>query len=99
MADETKLLAQANRGERAKRIIEDPVFVDAVEKIEASLIDVFRDSKLADDDSRRYARESLGLLTRLREEINRIMITGDGARKELLRIREESKLRRMLHGR
>lgn len=99
MADESKLMTQANRGERATRILEDPVFVEAIDKIEASLIGVFKDSKLADDDGRRYARESLGLLTLLREELRHVMITGSDARKELLRIRKESKLRSMINGR
>lgn len=99
MADESKLLAQANRGDRATRIIEDPVFIECFDNIEKHLIAAFKDSKLSDDDGRRYARESLGLLTRLREEMNHMMITGSNARKELLRVREESKLRRMMNGR
>lgn len=99
MADETKLLAQANRGERAKRILEDPLYVEAFGKIEAELIERFKTSEVSDSDGHRNIRESLKLLNNLQSEFKQIMITGDGARKELLRIREESKLRRMLHGR
>lgn len=99
MTDEAKLHRQASRGERARRIIEDELVVEAFAKIEAGIVDIFKQTAISDDATRRQARESLGLLTNLREQLRQTIVTGDFSAKELLRIQEESKLKRLIHGR
>lgn len=90
---------QARRGEAAERILNDEVFTEAFNKIEESLIEQFKDSKIADDDGRRHAREALGILAAVKGEFERLMHTGKQAKKEIAQAREESKLRSMFHGR
>ena len=97
MSDEAKLMAQANRGERAKRILDDPLFIEGFEKLEEELIRQFRFSDVGDSDGHRHVRESLKLLNNLRDEFKRVLITGDNARKEITRIREKSRIRRALN--
>ena len=90
-----KLNVQIDRGTRARRIIEDPLFMDAFNTAEAFILGQFKDSKLADDDTRRHARESLGLLANLRRFFHQQMTTGTAAQKELVLLRDPSVLGRV----
>ena len=97
MTDENKLLRQSKRGAEAKQILEHELFIEATEKLESDLTQIFKESSLSDDATRRMARESLGLLVNLKTYLMQVMTTGDAARKQLIDLREPSRLRRMMH--
>lgn len=83
MTDEGKLRAELDRANRAKRIVEDDLFTEAVESIRNALYRSFAESKLDDDDTRRCARIGVGLLDRLVGDIRYHIETGKLAGKTL----------------
>lgn len=99
MTDAGKLHQQQDRGQRAKRILDDELVKEALDKIEAGILEAFKSSAIGDDTARRHAREAHGILQNFRDQLGQVMATGEFAMKELLRGAEESKLKKVLHGR
>lgn len=78
------------RGEQAKRLLENPLLNEALDKIEASLIDSWRSSGEKDHERREDAWRSYQLLGRLRGELQYLVATGKAARqKELLKAKPQ----------
>jgi len=95
--DEGKLREQEHRGIRAKALLENDLLLGAFESIETALLDAWRNSNASETDGREDAWRSIQLLKNLRECLDRHVITGKDAGKELLRIQDKSKLRKVLN--
>lgn len=93
MADDDKLREQMDRGERARRILEDELFVEACKKARDSIFTEFEDSKWDDRERREFLDKQLRALKNIVSYIKVVMINGDAASKEL---REPSKLKRVI---
>lgn len=96
MTDEAKLLNQINRGERAKRILENELFIEACQKSRADIFEELELTKWDDRERREFLDKELRALKRIVEHLKTLMITGDAASKNL---RDPSKITRMIHGR
>lgn len=94
--DEAKLKRQQDRASRAQRILDDELFKGAFENIEQTIVDSWKESR-ADEEKQRYNAYIMHrLLQNLREQFTRAIVTGQAAKKELLTIKEPSKLRRLI---
>jgi len=101
MADEGKLQKQAERGERARRLIGDDLFLEAFEKIGAEIRAGWENSGAGDHEGRHNAYLMIRLLKNVRGHFEQIALTGKQARGELLRIdavKESAKKRRQRDG-
>lgn len=95
MADEGKLNLQRERGDRAKRLMEDPLLQEGFANIEAALIKAWKGSAADETLRREDAWRSLKLLEKLRTGLVVAMSDGQKAGAELLRIEAERKLSRL----
>jgi hypothetical protein len=85
-----KKAADRDRGERAKRLLEDPLFKEAFEKIDAAIVEGWRTSNGNDHEGRHNAYLMQRLLKNLKEQFAQIVRTGDAAGKELLMLEKEN---------
>lgn len=99
MADEGKLRQQAERGERAKRLLENELLQEAFASVEKAIDDGWKGTSAHEKEQRENAYMMHRLLGNFREHIAQVVRTGDGAAKQLLRIEQESKLKRFVNGR
>lgn len=96
MTDETRLREERARGEHARQILDDPLIREAFDKIEATITDAWKSSRADEEEQRRNAYLTLRLLNNLRAEFTRAVSTGELAAKQLLTIKDDGKLKRML---
>ncbi|HMM52285.1 MAG TPA: hypothetical protein PKD87_11795 [Burkholderiaceae bacterium] len=64
------------RGEDAKRILEDPLFIEAWEKVEKALVGSLRTVPLTDAGLEREIVRSIQLLYRVRAYVEEVLSTG-----------------------
>ena len=83
LQDEAKRRDEVNRGERAKRILDDTLFKEAVEAVRDDIYGAFASSGIADDDARRIARLRLDVLNRVLKDLEHHMQTGELATEQL----------------
>lgn len=95
MAD---LNAQRERGDRARRLMEDPLLQEGFAAIEKALLTALKDTKAEEAARRDDCWRSLKLLDNLKAHLVLAMGNGNAAAGELLRI-EEQKKRLRLFGR
>ena len=88
MTDEAKLRQEVTRGERAKRLLENELLAEALEKIEKQIDDAWKESHADAEEIRRNAYLMHRLLQNLKSEISRIAITGDHASKKITTIKK-----------
>ncbi|HAM59608.1 MAG TPA: hypothetical protein DCQ64_31035 [Candidatus Rokubacteria bacterium] len=98
MTDEVKLRQQADRGARAKRLLDDELVREAFGKIGAAVQAGWENSEAGDHEGRHNAYLMHRLLKNFKAAFERIVITGGDAQKELLRI-EATKKRRSANAR
>jgi len=96
MADEGKLREQASRGENARRILESELVKDVFAKMDERIMGSIRDSLGDESDIRERAYLMLRLLDNFKAEFKSMVLSGDAASKELLRVKEPSKLMRAI---
>lgn len=96
MTDESKLLRQQDRGHRAKRVLENDLVVGAFEKIEAEIDAAWKNSAADDEKARYNAYLMHRLLQNFKQQFRHAVTTGEAAGKELLRLKDPSKVRRMM---
>lgn len=96
MADEGKLREQAARGDRARRILEDDLVKEVLEKVEKRIFEGFRESTGDEQVVRERAYLMLRLLENFKAEFRTMLLTGSQASKELLRLKDPNKLTRMI---
>lgn len=99
MTDEVKLRQQADRGERAKRVLENELVKEAFESMEKTIMDAWRLSAADEDGARNNAYLMYRLLQNLKQQFAHMVATGEAANKQLLQINDPSKIRRMISGR
>lgn len=97
--DEGKLREQASRGEHARRIIDSDLVQEVFGKMEKRIFDSIRESLGDEKDIRERAYLMFRLLENFKAEFKSIVLTGDAASKELLRLKEPSKLMRVINAR
>jgi len=96
MTDVNKLHSLVNRGERAKRIMEEEFVKEAFDKIESTLMDAWRQSASDETGARDNAYIMYRLLQNFKQQFVIAITTGEVSRKELLSIEDPSKLMRAL---
>jgi len=99
MTDELKLRRQQDRGQRAQLLIENELFKEAIENIEQTILDAWKGSASTEEKQRHNAYLMYRLLQNFKQQFTTAISTGKVAQKELLRIKEESKIRRIINGR
>lgn len=91
MPGEEKLRKQMQRGMQARRIIDDPLFREAFETIEAEIDRGWKESEGADHEARHNAYLMHRLLRNLKSHFDRMILSGNHARRELLDIAHQKK--------
>lgn len=94
MTDESKARTQMDRGERANRILAEPLVKEAFDKIRAEIIEAWENSAADDERGRHNAYLLQRLLRNFESHFKQIVRTGEAAKRELLEIEKESKLKR-----
>jgi len=91
--DELALRQRRERGERAKRLMNDELLVEAFEAVEAYYMGAWRGSAALDVEMRERAHISVNLLDDLKRHLTRVAIEGVAAA-NALQLAEEKKRRR-----
>jgi hypothetical protein len=92
--EEMALRKAAERGPRAKALLDNDLLKEAFEKIEQTLMDDWRNTSSEDNQRREDAWRTFKLLQNLRGHLGRIVTNGDAAAKELLRVKNPSIIER-----
>ena len=82
MDNDDQLLKEREQGHRAQLIIDNPLFVETWEKMDARLMRIMSDPSTA-DDAVMEARRGLIVLRRLKSEIETVLKTGEMANIQL----------------
>jgi hypothetical protein len=85
--DAQKLRNQAERGRRAEAIVNDPIFIEALDAIEKVIEEGWKNSSSGDREARDNAYLLHRLLAQLRSKFKSIMVSGTNAR-SLLQLEE-----------
>jgi hypothetical protein len=96
MADEGKLREQASRGESARRVLENELIQEVFAKMDERIVTSIRESVGDESDIRERAYLMLRLLENFKAEFKAMVLTGDAASKELLRVKDPPQFMRML---
>ncbi len=96
MADEHKLRRQAERARRAQDIMEDELVQEAFAELEKTIDTAWKTSIGDEREQRENAYIMYRLLQQFRSHFGQIINTGEHARKQLLELKDPSKLRRMM---
>jgi hypothetical protein len=96
MADEGKLREQASRGENARRILESELVKDVFAKMDERIVTSIRESVGDESDIRERAYLMLRLLENFKAEFKTMVLTGEAASRELLRVKDPHPVMRML---
>lgn len=96
--DEGKLRDQAERAERAKRLLEDELLNEAFAKLDTALMKAWKESPPSEPERREDAWRCVKLLEKLQGELNHIVYTGKDARKRLLELKDPSLIERLRNG-
>lgn len=99
MADEGKLRLQAQRGDRARAICEDELFIEAFDAIEKRIEEGWKETQASEKQERENAYLMHRLVQNFRAHFRSLMTTGEQAKKDLLDINDPSRLRRIINGR
>lgn len=81
--------ADIARGERARAILDDPVFQETFEIVRAGLLSTWENAPVKDTEARERAWMAVKLLTRLRAELEQFTTSGKFAAAEALRVASE----------
>lgn len=76
----------AERGARAQRLLEDPVFTDAFKAVEQAIFDQWAASPVRDIEGQHELRLMLNLLRDVRSSLEQTMVDGKLAVEELKRL-------------
>lgn len=94
MADESLLHDQVERGDRAKIAL--TAWQEAYDATKADLRSAFENSKHDEHERRERIYDSLCALTHMYEYLRRRVLTGDTAGKELIVMKDPSRIKRMM---
>lgn len=96
--DEHKLNRQVQDGLRAKEIMEDPLVTGAFGQIEAEIIGRWKETQGSEKEQRENAYLMFRLMQNLRGHFEQIIVTGKSAEHDLLKLKDKSKIRRLING-
>lgn len=96
MASEDKLRDAVQRGDRAKALLQNELLVEAFDNLESKIMEEWKATDPEDKERREDAWRSLKLLQTLQGQFRRIVTTGEAASKELVRIKKESLIKKVL---
>jgi len=94
MTDESKLRSQTDRGETARVVLAE--LEKAFKALEEDCFKTFAVSDIHDDAGRKTCRLYMKVLDDVRTRFKVAVVAGEAAHKELIRIKEPSKLRRAI---
>ena len=80
---------QADRGDRAKRLLENELLKEAFDEIERVIEEGWKDSAGHEHEQRQNAYLMHRLLQNFKGHFEQLVRTGDHARKELLKLKEK----------
>lgn len=89
--DENRLIKETERGNRAKRILEDDLWLEAWATIEMEFLSAWRNSPARDEEGREAIWKMLKVAERVRSQLESHMMTGRLAEKELEKHGRETK--------
>lgn len=92
MADDLKLRMEADRGAKAKLLLESPIYQEAVGTVRAAIIDKWSTSPVADKDGQHELRLMLKLLNDVEANIKDVADTGKLANEQLRIEREKQSM-------
>lgn len=87
MTDERDMAEEARRGDHAKALLEDPMLIEMLERMEAYYIDTWRKSGTADVQTRERAWMQCALVNDFRQQLRTVSEGGQLARSMLERMR------------
>lgn len=87
MSDERDLAEEARRGEHAKALLEDPILIEMLERMEAHYIETWRKSGTSDVQVRERAWMQCALVNDFRQQLRTVAEGGQLARSVLERMR------------
>jgi hypothetical protein len=96
MADEGKLREQAARGEHARRIVESEIVQEVFAKMDQKILGSIRESLGDEQDIRERAYLMFRLLENFKVEFKTMVLTGQAASAQLLRVKDPHPITRML---
>lgn len=82
-----KLRRQKARGDQAKRLLENPLFIEAFDTLETTVLEGWKNSDAQDQEGRHNAYLMWRLLQNLRHQFKLAAATGRVAEKELLELK------------
>lgn len=92
--DEGKLRLAADKGLKAKALLENEILKEAFATIENALMQEWKETRSEDSLRREDAWRSYKLLNGLKSYLNRLVSTGEASTKELLQVKNPSILKR-----
>ena len=91
---ENKLIEQRARGEKAKGVLENDLVIEAFEKIEADLNEMWQKSEMSQHEERENIYLAMRIFKNFRAYFSKVVRTGDAAAKELVTIQKKARARR-----
>lgn len=71
-----ELLTEVKRGEEASRIIDNPLFIEAKDKVRAGILKAMGESPMGDEKTHNRLVIALQLLDQIEKNLNNVMQTG-----------------------
>lgn len=98
--EELKLRAEADRGARAQRLLEDPLFRESFAEVERQMTEALINAPVRDAEGVQHLKLMIQCLRRVRTHITKMAQTGRMAEKQLSRWESaKSKLKHAMGGR
>lgn len=80
------------RAERAQELLSNPLYIEAIQSMEAAMFATFEDTKLEDADRRHELWQRMQLLKQFKGKFESIVRQGDKARQTLTLLEKSKKL-------
>jgi hypothetical protein len=96
MSDD-KTQRQRQRGEQAKRLLENELFNEAFEQTEKQIMEILKHTRPEDEAGVRNSHIALCLVPRIKQYIQQVVNDGKAADNKLLQMEKESKLKRVFN--
>lgn len=84
--DEIKLTAATSRAARAQALLNDDLFKEAFDRLDAEYVKAWRETAARDDDARQRWWQAVNVLGKVREHFERVIQDGKVAQADLDRL-------------
>jgi hypothetical protein len=78
-----KSLEEVKRGERAEEILNNPIYIEAIEKVREGIIQSMAESPLGDDKTHNRLVIAMQLLNQIEKQLKGVMQTGKMAQMQV----------------